>query len=212
MEDAEIESAPVPAGVILPRTFYLEPTLVVARQLIGKRVVSRHIGGDRVGRIVETEAYLGASDAASHAYRGPKERNLVMFGPPGHAYVYLSYGVHWMLNASTQPEGVGEAVLIRAIEPVAGIDEMRLAFTGSARLPKHRIGNGPGKLARALGITLAEHGGLDLCDEASRLTIQDDGWLVDDCDVVVTPRVGISAATDKPYRFYLSASRSVSRK
>src|SRR5450631_4803856 len=128
----------------LPRSFYARPTIDVARDLLGK--VIRH--GPASARIVETEAYLGTDDAAAHSARGPTPRTRVIFGPPGHAYVYLIYGMHYCLNIVAEPEGVAGCVLIRAVEPIGVV-------AGAALLS-----NGPGKLTRALGITL-EHYGAD---------------------------------------------------
>jgi len=183
---------------IVPRAFYLRPTPDVARDLLGKLIVVRGPSGERSGVIVETEAYLGASDPASHAFRGRTERNAAMFGPPGHAYVYLSYGVHWMLNFATQPEGVGEAVLIRALEPVACDENVRSM-------------SGPGKLTRALGINRAEYDHADLCGATGKLAVFDTGIAVAPQSIAVGPRIGISQAIDWPMRFYLSSHPSVSK-
>src|SRR5262249_4435959 len=140
-----------------PREFYARPTTVVARDLLG-RVLAHHTeDGLIAGIVVEAEAY-GPDDAANHAHRGRSERNAVMFGKPGHAYVYLSYGVHWMVNAVTVAEDVGEAVLIRALEPVSGIELMkRNRGVEDIRL----LCSGPGSLCKALGISAA-HNGIDL--------------------------------------------------
>ena len=199
-------------GAVLPREFYLEPTPFVARSLRGKIVVVTGAPEPVAGRIVEAEAYLGARDPASHAYRGKTARNASMFGDAGHAYVYFSYGVHWMLNFVTQPAGVGEAVLIRAIEPVAGIEAMRVAAGAGTGLPDYRLANGPGKLARALGITRARHDGVDLCDPRGGICVCDDGSTISDSAVTTSRRIGISSAVESPLRFYVTASPAVSRK
>ena len=191
----------------LPRSFYLQPTAVVARELLGTVIVVRRPDSVRSGLIVETEAYLGALDPASHSFRGPTARNAEMFGPPGHAYVYFSYGVHWMLNVVTQDAGVGEAVLIRALEPLDRIDAPDL----NDHLP-HRLMSGPGKLARFLGITRQEFDGADVCDSSGRIVLMDAGVEVDPELVTVTTRVGISQATELPLRFYITSHPSVSRK
>lgn len=195
-------------GKVVSRDFYLQPTPVVAAGLLGKLVVVRTPRGVIAGAIVEVEAYLGASDPASHAYRGPTPRNAAMFGPPGHAYVYLSYGVHWMLNFVTQPEGVGEAVLIRALEPVEGV----ALIERNESAPVHRLMNGPGKLARALGIARAAFDGVDLCRRGGRLSVIDTGARVDDATIAVGPRIGISQAADWPLRFYISGNPCISRR
>jgi DNA-3-methyladenine glycosylase len=153
--------------------------------------------------IVEAEAYLGASDPASHAFRGRTQRNAAMFGPPGHAYVYLSYGVHWMLNFATQLEGVGEAVLIRALEP--------LAYDEGEAAPRHRLMSGPGKLTRALGINRAEFDHADVCIATGKLTVFDTGIALDAQNIAVGPRIGISQAVDWPMRFYIASHPSVSK-
>ena len=143
MRDALVNRPAVTA--LLPRSFYARPTVEVARDLLGK--VIRH--GPASARIVETEAYLGVGDAAAHSARGPTPRTRVIFGPPGHAYVYLIYGMHYCLNIVAEPEGVAGCVLIRAVEPIGAAAEIA------------RSSNGPGKLTRALGITL-KHYGVDL--------------------------------------------------
>lgn len=140
----------------IPPDFYLQPTRTVARELLGCLLV-RHLDGETlVARIVETEAYLAEDDPGCHAARGRTERNSVMFGPPGSLYVYLIYGMHLCMNLVTQPEGVPEAVLLRAAEPLAGIGAMR------ARRGRHALKDlcsGPAKLAQAFGVTLADNSG-----------------------------------------------------
>jgi DNA-3-methyladenine glycosylase len=173
---------------ILKRAFYARPTIEVARDLVGK--ILTH--GERAGRIVETEAYLGAGDAAAHASAGLTPRTRVIFGPPGHAYVYLSYGIHHCLNIVAEPEGTAGCVLIRAIEPVRGIA---------------RSCDGPGKLTRALGITL-QHYGADLTH--GPLTIGEP-VSVERFTVQVTPRIGISKSIELPLRFSMAGNRFVSR-
>ena len=180
----------------LPRSFYNRPTLKVARELIGARLV-RMLDGQRLsGLIVETEAYIHQNDLGSHARAGRTPRTQVMFGPPGHAYVYFTYGNHWMLNAVTEEEGVAGAVLIRAIEPVDGI----------ATMLKRRLGRdtfGPGKLAQALAITGSENG-IDLTRKNGRLWIEE-GRTVPGRLVTKGPRVGLYTVPEpwksKPWRF-----------
>lgn len=180
------------------------PVREVARALLGACLES-HVGGRMVsGVIVETEAYDGPDDPASHAATvgGPTARNKAMFGPAGHAYVYRSYGVHWCMNVVTGEEGRAQAVLIRGLEPLEGEATMAVRRTG--RLP---LAGGPGRLCAALGITDALYGH-DLRTPPLLLRA---GWRVDDELVRVSERVGVSKATDWPYRFYVRGSRGVSR-
>lgn len=155
------------------------------------------------GVIVETEAYGGPGDPASHAATkaGITSRNRAMFGPAGHAYVYRSYGVHWCLNVVTGPEGRGEAVLIRGLHPIDGIDTMRRRRSG--RSP---IAAGPGRLSQALGVDDGLYG--HPLDRAPLLLL--DGWSVSDRDVAVTGRVGVTTAADWPLRFYVVGAEGVS--
>lgn len=193
---------------VVSRDFYLLPTRTVARQLLGKLIVIRSPDGVKSAVIVETEAYLGQSDPASHAYRGLTARNASMFGPPGHAYVYLSYGVHWMLNFVTQPENAGEAVLIRALEPVDGFDRPQ----SSADRTRRRLMSGPGKLARELGVTRLDFDGADLCRRSGRICVLDCCIDLDPAHISVGPRIGISQASDLPLRFFVAGNPCVSRK
>jgi DNA-3-methyladenine glycosylase len=166
----------------------------VARELLGKVLQLRRDSQVLAARIVETEAYLGVDDAASHSHRGPTPRSSIMFGPPGVAYVYLIYGMYHCLNAVTEPEGVGAAVLVRALDSlVAGVDPVPGWTRGSLA--------GPGRLCRALGIDLAMNG-WDLA--RSRLRILDAPALPD-ADVIVGPRVGIKRSPDLPLRFRVRA-------
>jgi DNA-3-methyladenine glycosylase len=180
----------------LPAVFYDRDTAAVARDLLGAVLMHESAEGKAGGRIVETEAYLGPHDPASHSAAGRTARTWHMFGPPGTAYVYFIYGMHWCLNAVTREDGYGAAVLIRAIEPMAGLDLMR------ARRPKARrdreLTNGPGKVCAALGVTRA-HDGLPLTGH-SHLTISR-GIPIADHDVEIGPRIGISKAVDWPLRF-----------
>jgi DNA-3-methyladenine glycosylase len=173
------------------------PSHIVARQLIGVTLLFDGVGG----RIVETEAY-DREDPASHSHTGPTHRNLAMFGPPAHAYVYRSYGIHWCLNFVCREEGHGAGVLIRAVEPVAGIDVMReRRHTDDDYL----LCSGPGKLCQALGVTRALNGH-SLAAPPFELLPPPPG-----IEVVSGPRIGISKAVDVPWRFGLAASRYVSR-
>ena len=184
-----------PRRVIAPE-YLARPVPVVARDLLGA-VIETTIGGQRTaGVIVETEAYLGPEDPASHAATrgGVTPRNRPMFGPPGHAYIYRSYGMHWCLKLVAEVEGVAGAVLIRGVDPIEGVEVMERRRGG--RLP---IAAGPGRLAQALGITdaLNEHA---LDREPLRLL---HGWPIDDREVRCTPRIGITRAIDAPLRYFI---------
>ena len=189
----------------LPRDFYLQPTRRAARALLGKVLVHDSAEGLAVGRIVEAEAYLAEDDPGCHAYKGKTKRNAVMFGPPGHAYVYFTYGNHWLINAVTQAEGVPEAVLIRALEPVEGIELMR-ARRGRENI--RDLCSGPGKLAQALGIG-KEHNGTDLTQ--GPLWVADDGFKVS--RVSRTTRIGLASGQgdELPLRFVVAGSPFASR-
>ncbi|HVC14066.1 MAG TPA: DNA-3-methyladenine glycosylase [Acidimicrobiales bacterium] len=182
----------------------------VAPLLIGKLVV--HAG--REGRIVEVEAYRGELDPASHAYRGPTVRNATMFGRAGLLYVYFSYGMHWCANVVCGPEGVAGAVLLRALEPVRGLDAMASARAGRRRAgtppPVRDLCRGPANLTTALGIT-KDHDGADLLSPSSPVRLVDDGTEPPAGPALARgPRVGISRATEVEWRFWLSGSRFVS--
>ncbi len=189
----------------LPRSFYARPAREVAESLIGKVVLSRVGESPAAGRIVETEAYTGPEDPASHAAArtGRTPRNSAMFGPPGTAYVYLSYGIHWCLNAVTDREDHPGAVLIRALEPVAGLPTMRLR----RGVPDRDLARGPGRLCQALAITGALNGH-DL-DRAPLLFLDAPALATD--AIVRGPRIGISKAADWPLRYMLRGSRYLSR-
>lgn len=188
----------------------LEPAALLdveaaARHLLGAEL-RRVLPDGRLlsGKIVETEAYA-PWDPASHSFRGRTARNAAMFGPPGHAYVYFIYGMHWCFNVSAGADGEGSAVLVRALEPLLGIESMRVHRNGVADA---QLTNGPGKLARALGIDRSLDGH-DL--RLPPLQIVGGGG-VSEADVVVTTRVGLSAAKDAPLRFYVRGVRAVSRR
>jgi len=183
----------------LPRSFYRSDPIEVAPVLLNKVLV---VGG-RAGRIVEVEAYRGHDDPASHAFRGRTQRNAVMFGPAGHLYVYFTYGMHWCANVVTSEAGSGDAVLIRAIEPTRGRPEME-AVRPAARRPVD-LTNGPAKLCQALGVDRALDGA-DLVTADRGVTVVDDG--VDPPESpAVGPRVGISVAVDRPWRFSVPGHR-----
>ena len=191
----------------LPRDFYAAATLTVAEALLGKVLVHSSSEGAVAGTIVETEAYIGQDDPACHAATGLTKRNAPMYGPPGKAYIYLNYGVHSLLNAVTEKEGFPAAVLIRALEPLSGVNLMR-----RRRIIKNRdialndLCRGPGNLTRALGITLTENG-LDLTGR--RLRIENRGIVLG--TVAHGPRIGIRVATDRPWRCWIDGHPCVSR-
>jgi DNA-3-methyladenine glycosylase len=188
------------SGAPLPADFYARPVLEVAEELLG--CVVAH--GATTGVIVETEAYHD-SEPACHAHVGLTARTHVLFGPPGSAYVYRSYGIHALLNAVCEPEGVGAAVLIRALEPLEGLAEMR-ERRGLER--PQDLCSGPGKLTQALGIELGENG-TDLATGPVRILPPAPGWV--HVEHVRGPRVGITKAAELPWRFCAVGSRSVSR-
>jgi len=185
------------------RNWLSGPSTEVARRLLGKLLVA----GSVCGRIVEVEAYAGPDDPASHAWRGRTPRNATMFGPAGHLYVYLSYGMHHCANVVAGVDGRAEAVLLRALAPVAGSDLMRTRRHRARR--DVDLCNGPGKLCEALGIVRG-HDGLDLLDAASPVRLGEDGT-PPPRRPVRSPRVGISRATDRPWRFSVPGDPHVSR-
>ena len=196
-------------GRILPRTFYERGTEQVARDLLGAVIVSRIDNAMAAGRIVEVEAYLGPSDAASHAVAGRTERTWHLFGRPGSAYVYFTYGMHWCVNAVAGRGGLGGAVLLRAVEPLIGLDVMRRRRGPTA--PRDRdLASGPAKLCQALGIDRA----LDGASLQRGALVIRAGTPVRSAHVVVTPRIGLnpkSAALDWPLRYSVKDSPYRSR-
>jgi DNA-3-methyladenine glycosylase len=189
----------------LRRRFYDRDSREVAPELLNKVIVV----GSRSGRIVETEAYCGDIDPGAHSYRGMTPRTEVMFGRPGHLYVYLSYGMHWCCNPVCGPVGEGWAVLIRAVEPLTGLDEIRPTRPKAKR--DVDLTNGPGKLTQALGITDA-HNGADLVTGAHGVFIADDG-VPPPADPANTWRIGFgqNPARDYPWRWFVPGNRFVSR-
>jgi DNA-3-methyladenine glycosylase len=184
-------------GPILKRGFYERPTIEVARALLGKVLV--HEG--TAGIVVETEAYLGGDDLASHSARGITNRTRVIFGPPGHAYVYLIYGMYECLNIVAEPAGIPGCVLVRALQPVAGIEIMRQRRPATRRCED--LASGPGKLTLALGITRA-HNGADLT--RGSLVVREPA-VPRPFEIAVTPRIGITQCADLPLRFVLTPAR-----
>lgn len=191
---------------ILGRAFYGRPTLHVAEALLGAVLVHRTADGEAAGRIVETEAYIGEDDPACHAAPGPTRRNAPLYGPPGFAYVYFNYGMHYLVNAVTEPEGCPAAVLIRALEPLRGIELMRVRRASDGRVPAdHDLCRGPGNLTRALGLTLAQNR-LDLTGSA--LVIE--GRRRRPGAVRWGARIGIRVGTDRLWRCWVAGHPSVS--
>jgi len=181
----------------LPRQFFVRDPVVLARDLLGPE-------GLLAGRIVETEAYTGEADPASHAFRGRTTRNAVMFGPAGHAYVYFTYGMHHCLNVTAEAPGTAGAVLLRALEPLAGVEVMRARGDHG---PENRLLSGPGKIGRAFGLSLDDNG-RDFTRGPLGLAA---GAPVANREVAISRRIGISRAVELPYRFAVVSSRSVSR-
>jgi DNA-3-methyladenine glycosylase len=199
----------------LERSFFNRDPEAVARGLLGKILVRREMGRGRAGRIVEVEAYLGSNDAAAHAAAGETARNRVLFGPPGHAYVYFTYGMHFCLNVSCMPEGQAGCVLIRALEPVAGLASMAVA-RGMA-LPNRKVprelrllASGPGRLCEAMDITRERDNGKDVTSRRSDL------WIGDDCyvppGIIRTSRIGITKSREMPLRYLIAGNEFVSGK
>jgi DNA-3-methyladenine glycosylase len=195
----------------LPRSFYDRDPRRVARDLLGKLLVREERGKRRVGRVVEVEAYL-EGDPAAHSYAGRTERNFVLWGPPGFAYVYFIYGNHFLFNVSCLPDGEAGGVLFRALEPVEGLEAMargrglHLDDVRDLRL----LTRGPGRMAEALGITRERDNGKDLTSPASDLWIAEDGLRVG--RIAVTPRIGITKAAERPWRYVVAGNRFVSGK
>ena len=204
-------------GRLLPRAFFEASPELVAPRLLGKLLVHRTSAGPLAGRIVEVEAYLGPHndppDPAAHAHRGPTPRNLVLFGPAGCAYVYAIYGRYFCMNISCEAEGRAGCVLLRALEPVVGLEQMTLnrGLVANGLAPEklaRQLTSGPSRLCQALALTRLTHNGLDVTDAASVLQVRDDGYPAG--EVHVTPRIGIHEAVDWPLRFALSGHPCVS--
>jgi DNA-3-methyladenine glycosylase len=197
------------AGRSLPPDFYARPVLEVAKELIGC-VVEHAPGGEppTSGVIVETEAYH-ESEPACHAFVGLTPRTRILFGAPGHAYLYRSYGIHALLNTVCEPEGIGAAVLIRALQPLEGIEAMRARRSPlGAPVRDEELCSGPGKLTQALGIELSENGG-DLYNGPVRIRPRETAWL--EPTILAGTRIGITKAVELPWRFCVANNRNVSR-
>ncbi len=203
-QPASLTAAKLRDARILPRQFFNRDPVTVGRELLGKLLIRREGRKLLAGRVVEDEAYLGTGDPAAHAHAGLTPRNAVLFGPPGRAYVYFIYGNHYCLNVSCMPEGVGEGVLLRAMEPLFGLDAM--AYARGLELPisprasqLRLLSSGPGRMAEALGITRTRDNAKDLTSRRSDLWFADDGYCPE--RIAATPRIGIRKAVERPLRF-----------
>jgi DNA-3-methyladenine glycosylase len=212
---------PPSRGTLLKAEFFNRDPRQVARALLGKVLVRKTPRGIIAGRIVETEAYLGKDDAAAHSAAGPTPRNAVLFGPPGHAYVYFIYGSHYCLNVSCLPDGVPGGVLFRALEPLEGIEQMaktRGIDLEGIDLAKEtnrskisflkKLSSGPGRLSESLKITRTRDNGKNLASPRSDLQIVDDGYRVR--RATVTPRIGIVKSAARPLRYLVAGNPFVS--
>ncbi len=199
---------------LLTPDFFVRDARRVAPELLGKILVRREGRKLRAGRIVEVEAYLGVEDPAAHAYRGPTKRNEVLFGPPGYAYVYFIYGFHYCLNISCEPEGKAGCLLIRALEPIAGIELMYAARDLEAKHGRpselRLLTSGPGRLAEAFSITRERDNGKNMTSRRSDLQVVDDGWKP--AKVVSTVRIGITKAAEHELRYLVAGNPFVSGK
>jgi DNA-3-methyladenine glycosylase len=202
------------ATKLVRRAFFNRNPKFVARELLGKVIVRKEGHQALAGRIVEVEAYLGVGDLAAHAAAGNTARNAVIWGPPGHAYVYFIYGVHYCLNISCLPAGQAGCILIRALEPVSGMEEMakardlhHLEFIAQRDLRK--LTSGPGRLCEALGITRPRDNGKDMVSPRSDLQVVEDGFRAE--EISVTPRIGITKSAELPLRYVIAKNRFVSR-
>ncbi len=200
---------------LLRRAFFNRDPRIVSRELLGKLIVRREGRMQLAGRIVEVEAYLGAGDLAAHAAAGHTARNAVLWGPPGHAYIYFIYGVHYCLNISCLPAGEAGCVLIRALEPVSGLREMAHArgvadLDLSTTRDLRKLASGPGKLCEALDITRPRDNDKDMLSPASDLQVMSDGFRVQ--DVAVTQRIGITKSAELPLRYVIAGNLFVSKK
>jgi DNA-3-methyladenine glycosylase len=199
-------------GRILSRAFFEAPPDQVSPRLLGKILAHRTDAGILAGRIVEVEAYLGPHnsppDPAAHTHRGPTPRNLVLFGPAGYAYVYAIYGRYFCANVSCEVEGKGSGILLRALEPLVGAEQMAINRGLAPGASARDLTSGPSRLCQALGLTRLSHNGLDLVDPHSPLQMLDDGFPTP--DPLVTVRIGINHAVDWPMRFVLPGHPCVS--
>lgn len=192
----------------MERSFFERAPDLVAQDVLGKLLVRRIDDTLLVGRIVETEAYFGVDDPAAHSAAGRTARNAVVFGPAAHAYVYFIYGMHSCLNISCEREGEAGCVLVRALEPVDGLATMAELRGLGTYAPPRLLTSGPGRLCAAFGLTRASHNGADLLDPAGDLQLRDDGH--GPARIVITPRIGISKAADRPLRYFIADNPCVS--
>ena len=201
-------------GRLISRKFFENSPEKVAPKLLGKILVAidPKTREPLAGRIVEVEAYLGPhnhpADPAAHSHRGPTPRNLVLFGPAGHAYVYSIYGMYYCMNITCEKKGLAGCILLRALEPVVGIAQMARNRGLDEDAPARMIASGPSRLCLALGLTRSRHNGLDVTSAGSPLQARDDGF--PEPEVVITPRIGIRHAVDFPLRFALRGHACVS--
>ena len=195
-------------GALMPRAFFTRQPDAAARAVLGKLLVRRTGDALLVGRIVEVEAYFGDGDPAAHSAAGRTARNAVLFGPPGHAYVYFIYGMHSCLNISCEPTGQAGSLLVRALEPLQGLAQMAAWRGLTAQAAPRLLTSGPGRLCQAFGITRATHNGVDLLSEDSDLQLRDDGYETQ--NILATPRIGITKAADRALRFLVAGNPCVS--
>lgn len=200
---------------LLRRSFFNRDPREVSHDLLGKLIVRKDGRKLLAGRIVEVEAYLGTDDLAAHAAAGRTARNSVLFGPPGHAYVYFIYGVHYCLNISCLPDGEAGCILVRALEPVAGIEQMArsrgledLNFSSARNL--RLLASGPGKLCEALGITRSRDNDKDMVSPRCDLQVMEDDYKAE--KVAVTPRIGITKSAELPLRYVIAGNSFISVK
>jgi len=197
----------------LKKPFFHQGTLLLARNLLGKYLISKKDIIPLVGKIVETEAYLQNGDPACHAYKGKTKRNEIMFGPPGHLYIYFTYGMHFCMNLVTEPENTAGAVLIRAVEPREGINEMvhnRLIRSGLKKIDNFNVANGPAKLCQAFNLSTMENG-LKLSPDGIYIGYKINENDIDEKEIEISPRIGISTGKDLPWRFFIKNNPFVSK-
>ena len=195
-------------GKLLDRALLETAPDRAARLILGKLLVRRMKNALLVGRIVEVEAYFGENDPAAHAAAGRTARNAVLFGPAGHAYVYFVYGMHSCLNISCERDGQAGSLLVRAVEPLIGLEQMATLRGLAPHAAPRLLTAGPGRLCQAFGITRATHNGMDLLDERSDLQLRDDGYQAQ--KILTTPRIGITKAAERPLRFLIAGNGCVS--
>jgi DNA-3-methyladenine glycosylase len=200
----------IPKPRPLDRAFFARNPRRVARDLLGKLLIRSSRTSTLSARIVEVEAYLGQNDPAAHSAAGRTARTSVLFGPPGHAYVYFIYGNHYCLNVSCEAEGKPGGVLIRALEPIIGVEEMARARGITLHTPHdlRKLTSGPGRLAQAFGVTRSRDNASDLTSPDSSLHLADDGFSPN--KIQITPRIGITKAISHPLRFFLAGNPFVS--